>query len=69
MPVAAVPVRPTSSPFYFAMLGVLALALLRVLVRPRSKLGLMLFSIRDDEDRARGRRRPTTGREAGRVRA
>jgi branched-chain amino acid transport system permease protein len=41
-------------PFYFAMLGVFALALLTCWWVRGSKLGLMLFSIRDDEDRARG---------------
>jgi branched-chain amino acid transport system permease protein len=41
-------------PFYFAMLGVFALALFACWWVRGSKLGLMLLSIRDDEDRARG---------------
>ncbi|HEY2601880.1 MAG TPA: branched-chain amino acid ABC transporter permease [Thermoleophilaceae bacterium] len=41
-------------PFYFAMLGVFALAFFACWWVHGSKLGLMLFSIRDDEDRARG---------------
>jgi branched-chain amino acid transport system permease protein len=41
-------------PFYLAMLAVLALAMLCSWYVRRSKLGLMLFAIRDDEDRARG---------------
>ncbi len=41
-------------PFYFAMLGVFALAFFTCWWVKGSKLGLMLFSIRDDEDRARG---------------
>ncbi len=41
-------------PFYFAMLGVLALSMLASWWIRGSKLGLALFAIRDDEDRARG---------------
>ncbi|HEX6458081.1 MAG TPA: branched-chain amino acid ABC transporter permease [Thermoleophilaceae bacterium] len=41
-------------PFYFAMLGVFALAFFACWWVKGSKLGLMLLSIRDDEDRARG---------------
>jgi branched-chain amino acid transport system permease protein len=41
-------------PFYFAMLVVFALALFTCWWVRGSKLGLMLLSIRDDEDRARG---------------
>ena len=41
-------------PFYFAMLAVFALALFSCWWVRGSKLGLMLLSIRDDEDRARG---------------
>jgi branched-chain amino acid transport system permease protein len=41
-------------PFYFAMLAVYAVALLASWWVRDSKLGLMLFAIRDDEDRARG---------------
>lgn len=41
-------------PFYFGMLGVLALAMLTSWLVRGSKLGLALLAIRDDEDRARG---------------
>ena len=41
-------------PFYFAMLAVFALALFTCWWVRGSKLGLMLLSIRDDEDRSRG---------------
>jgi branched-chain amino acid transport system permease protein len=41
-------------PFYFGMLGVLALALFASWWVRGSKLGLALLAIRDDEDRARG---------------
>jgi branched-chain amino acid transport system permease protein len=48
-------------PFYFAMLGVLVLALLCSWHIRNSKLGLMLFAIREDEDKARGLGVRTTG--------
>jgi branched-chain amino acid transport system permease protein len=48
-------------PFYFAMLGVLVLALLSAWHIRNSKLGLMLFAIREDEDKARGLGVRTTG--------
>jgi branched-chain amino acid transport system permease protein len=41
-------------PFYFAMFGILCVALLLCWGTLRSKLGLMLFSIREDEEKARG---------------
>jgi len=41
-------------PFYFAMLGILALSMLASWYVRGSKLGLTLLAIRDDEDRARG---------------
>ena len=41
-------------PFYFGMLGVLAIALFASWWIRGSKLGLALLAIRDDEDRARG---------------
>jgi branched-chain amino acid transport system permease protein len=41
-------------PFYWAMLGVFALAVLASWYVRGSKLGLMLHTVRDDEDRARG---------------
>jgi branched-chain amino acid transport system permease protein len=51
------PTFPNSSyeqPFYYAMLGLLVLGLCISSWVSRSKLGLTLFAIRDDEDRARG---------------
>jgi branched-chain amino acid transport system permease protein len=45
---------PYERPFYFAMLGILALSILTAWYVRDSKLGLALFAIRDDEDRARG---------------
>ena len=53
MAVPPFPVETYDRPFYLAMLALFAVVL-GLLVRPRSKLGLMLFAIRDDEDRARG---------------
>jgi branched-chain amino acid transport system permease protein len=41
-------------PFYFGMLGVLALSMLASWWIRGSKLGLALLAVRDDEDRARG---------------
>jgi branched-chain amino acid transport system permease protein len=41
-------------PYYFAMLSALALGMLICWYVRRSKLGLMLFSIREDEEKARG---------------
>lgn len=53
----AVPPFPAATyerPFYMAMLALFALSLLCCWYLRGSKLGLMLFAIRDDEDRARG---------------
>jgi branched-chain amino acid transport system permease protein len=41
-------------PYYFAMLATLALAVLMCWYVRKSKLGLMLFAIREDEEKARG---------------
>jgi branched-chain amino acid transport system permease protein len=41
-------------PFYFAMLGLLLVALALCWLMLRSKLGLMLLAIREDEEKARG---------------
>jgi branched-chain amino acid transport system permease protein len=41
-------------PFYFALLGILALAMLASWYVRGSRLGLALLAIRDDEDRTRG---------------
>ena len=53
----AVPTFPAETyerPFYFAMLVLFGLSLAACWYVRTSKLGLMLFAIRDDEDRARG---------------
>ena len=55
-------------PFYYAMLGVLCLALLASWYVRGSRLGLHLFAIRDDEDRARGIGVPVTSAKVARVR-
>lgn len=61
MPTPSFDVATYERPFYYAMLGVLVLGLgLSWHVR-RSKLGLMLFSIREDEEKARGLGVRTTG--------
>jgi branched-chain amino acid transport system permease protein len=54
IPVPSFPVSTYERPFYYAMLGVLALAVSASWYVSGSKLGLVLLSIRDDEDRARG---------------
>jgi branched-chain amino acid transport system permease protein len=41
-------------PFYLALLAIFVFAVLVCWYVPRAKLGLALFAIRDDEDRARG---------------
>jgi branched-chain amino acid transport system permease protein len=47
-------VQSYDRPFYFAMLGLVLLALLVCWTLLRTKLGLMLFAIREDEEKARG---------------
>lgn len=54
MPPPSFPVATYEEPFYYAMLGVLALSMLTSWWIRDSKLGLALLAIRDDEDRARG---------------
>jgi branched-chain amino acid transport system permease protein len=54
MPTPNFPVSTYEVPFYFGMLGVLALSMLASWFVRGSKLGLALLAIRDDEDRARG---------------
>ncbi len=61
IPPPSFPAPTFDNPFYFAMLAALALALFTCWWVRGSKLGLMLFSIRDDEDRARGVGVRTTG--------
>src|SRR5262249_29274597 len=52
-PIPRFPVGTYERPFYYAMLAVLALAVLAAWYIRGSKLGLALYAIRDDEDRAR----------------
>lgn len=48
------PVETYERPFYLVLVAIYAFALLACWYVRRAKLGLMLFAIRDDEDRARG---------------
>jgi branched-chain amino acid transport system permease protein len=61
LPVPSFATSTYERPFYFAMFGVLVLALLFSWHIRNSKLGLMLFSIREDEEKARGLGVRTTG--------
>ena len=54
IPTPNFPVASYNIPFYLAMLAVLALSMLVSWFVRGSKLGLALFAIRDDEERARG---------------
>jgi branched-chain amino acid transport system permease protein len=54
IPTPNFPVATYEVPFYYAMLGILTIAMLVSWFIRGSKLGLALFAIRDDEDRARG---------------
>lgn len=54
LPLPLFPVDTFDQPFYYAFLGLLACALFVSWWIRGSKLGLALFAIRDDEDRARG---------------
>jgi branched-chain amino acid transport system permease protein len=54
MPIPPFPTATYERPFFYAMLGVFLLALLVCWVVRGAKLGLTLFTVRDDEDRARG---------------
>jgi branched-chain amino acid transport system permease protein len=60
LPIPPFPLAHYEWPFYYAMLGTLCLALLASWYVRGSRLGLHLFSIRDDEDRARGIGVPVT---------
>ncbi len=60
-PVPSFLVGSFERPFYLAMLALLALAMLVSWYVRGAKLGLALFAIRDDEDRARGFGVRTTG--------
>jgi len=61
LPTPNFPVHTYERPFYFAMLGVLVLGLGLSWYIRNSKLGLALFSIREDEEKARGVGIRTTG--------
>jgi branched-chain amino acid transport system permease protein len=61
MPTPNFPVNTYERPFYLAMLGVLVLGLGFAWYIRNSKLGLALFSIREDEEKARGVGVRTTG--------
>ena len=54
MPLPPFPVQTYEHPFYYAMVGVWLGTMLLSWAVYTGKLGLTLFSIRDDEDRARG---------------
>lgn len=54
VPLPPFPVGTFERPFYLAMVAVYAFAVLLSWYVSTGKLGLMLFTIRDDEDRARG---------------
>jgi branched-chain amino acid transport system permease protein len=54
LPLAPFPTSTFELPFYYAMLGLLVVGLAVCWWARGSKLGLALFAIRDDEDRARG---------------
>jgi branched-chain amino acid transport system permease protein len=54
MPLPPFPVETYERPFYFSMVGVYLAAVLMCWAAAGGKLGLMLFAVRDDEDRARG---------------
>ncbi len=54
LPLPPFPNATFERPFYYAMLSLLALALLVCWWTRGSKLGLALFAVRDDEDRASG---------------
>ena len=61
MPTPNFAVATYERPFYYAMLGVLVLGLLLSWHIRSDKLGLMLFAIREDEEKARGLGVRTTG--------
>ena len=54
IPTPNFPVSSYEHPYYYAMLGLLAISVFTSWYVRGSKLGLALLSIRDDEDRARG---------------
>jgi branched-chain amino acid transport system permease protein len=54
VPLPPFPASTFERPFYLAMVAVFALSVLLSWYVSTGKIGLMLFTIRDDEDRARG---------------
>jgi branched-chain amino acid transport system permease protein len=54
LPTPRFPIASYDTPFYLAMLGILLAALALCWLTLRTKLGLMLLAIREDEEKARG---------------
>jgi branched-chain amino acid transport system permease protein len=54
LPTPRFPIASYDRPFYLAMLAILLLGLGLCWLTLRSKLGLMLFAVREDEEKARG---------------
>ena len=54
LPTPRFPIASYDRPFYLAMFGILLVALALCWLVLRSKLGLMLLAIREDEEKARG---------------
>jgi branched-chain amino acid transport system permease protein len=54
LPTPRFPISSYDTPFYLAMLGILLAALALCWLTLRTKLGLMLLAIREDEEKARG---------------
>jgi len=54
LPAPTFPIASYDTPFYLAMLGILLAALALCWLTLRTKLGLMLLAIREDEEKARG---------------
>jgi branched-chain amino acid transport system permease protein len=54
LPTPRFPISSYDTPFYLAMLGILLFALALCRLTLRTKLGLMLLAIREDEEKARG---------------
>ena len=61
LPTPRFPIDSYDRPFYMAMLAILLLGLGLCWLTLRSKLGLMLFAIREDEEKARGLGMRVTG--------
>jgi branched-chain amino acid transport system permease protein len=61
LPIAPFPAARFEFPFYYVLVGLLAIAMGLTLVAMRTKIGLALAAVRADEDKARGVGVPTTG--------